>query len=87
MFTLYNSESDYVTISTVLNFTNTSFEQNVSLTIIDDQLLESNEEELVVTLKRLNLTDDRIILQPDSATVTILDNDSEIIIDACIVSN
>lgn len=66
-------------MSAVLNFTNTSTDQNVSLTIIDDQLLESDEEEFVVTLKRADQTDDRVILEPDLATVTILDNDSEII--------
>ena len=66
-------------MSAVLNFTNTSTDQNVSLTIIDDQLLESDEEEFMVTLKRADQNDDRVILEPDLATVTILDNDSEII--------
>ena len=71
----YNS--DYEAISTVFNFTNTSLEQNISLTINNDELLENNEEEFMVILERLNRTDNCVILQPDSATVTILDNDSK----------
>lgn len=72
LFTLY---SDYEEVYTVLSFTNTSFVQNVSLTIIDDRLLES-EEHFVVTLTQVN-EEDRVIIQPESANVTILDNDSE----------
>lgn len=58
-----------------LEFSRTTTTQSVNLTIIDDNVLETNE-----TFKAVieSLDDDRIILQPNVAVISIvLDNDSK----------
>ena len=58
-----------------LEFSTTTTTQSVNLTIIDDNVLETNE-----TFKAVieSLDDDRIILQPNVAVISIvLDNDSK----------
>ena len=58
-----------------LEFSRTTTTQSVNLTIIDDNVLETNE-----TFKAVieSLDDDRIILQPNVAVILIvLDNDSK----------
>ena len=59
----------------LLEFSRTTTTQSVNLTIIDDNVLETNE-----TFKAVieSLDDDRIILQPNVAVILIvLDNDSK----------
>ena len=51
--------------------------QIVSLTIVDDDVLETDEVFTVLLEVMTDEHDDRIVLQPNTSTVTILDNDSE----------
>ena len=67
---------DYENLPTILIFDESSMTHNVSLTIIDDDVLE-NDEEFTVLLELMNTEDDgRVMLQPNVSLVTILDNDS-----------
>ena len=65
-------------VLTILSFTSTSFIRGVYLNITDDSLLELTEEDFNVTLSLVDPeVDRRIIMMPESAVVTIFDNDSE----------
>ena len=63
----------------VLTFTGTSTEQMVEVTIENDDLLEIDEVFRAMLDHELVNADDvgRVMLTPDVATVTILDDDSE----------
>ena len=74
-------DPDYMELSAILNFTSTSLIQQISLNITDDNLLELTEEDFGITLSLVTSEDKgHVFLTPDSATVTIVDNDSEIIL-------
>ena len=78
MIAISQCDSDYMELSTILNFTNASLLQNVSLNITDDNLLELTEEDFGITLSLMTPEDKgHVFLMPDSATIIIVDNDSE----------
>ena len=68
---------DYIAISQVLTFSNTSSVQTVLVSIVNDSLLEIDEV-FSASLSLENTADaDSVTLQPISAAVTIVDEDSE----------
>ena len=75
----YVAPLDYVAVTEVLTFTSTSTEQMVQVTIENDDLLEIDEVFRAMLDHELVNADDvgRVMLTPDVATVTILDDDSE----------
>ena len=75
----YVAPLDYVAATEVLTFTITSKEQMVKVTIENDDLLEIDEVFRAMLDHELVNADDvgRVMLQPDVAAVTILDDDSE----------
>ena len=75
--TLFAAPSDYGAISQVLTFSSSVTFQLVNVSIINDDLLEIDEV-FTASLTPENAADAaRVNLQPDSAEVTILDDDSE----------
>ena len=69
--------SDYGDISQVLTFSSSVSLQTVNVSIVNDNLLEIDEV-FTASLTLENTADAaRVNLQPDSAEVTILDEDSE----------
>ena len=67
---------DYTAISEAIIFSNSSI-QTVNLSIANDDLLEINEVFTVLLALENSADAARVILQPDSATVAILDDDSK----------
>ena len=69
--------ADYGAISQVLTFSSSMILQLVNVSIVNDDLLEIDEV-FTASLALVNAADAaRVILQPNSAEVTILDEDSE----------
>ena len=69
--------SDYGAVSQVLTFSSSVSLQTVNVSIVNDSLLEIDEV-FTASLTLENTADAaRVNLQPDSAEVTILDDDSE----------
>ena len=74
---LFAAPSDYGAISQVLTFSSSVTFQPVNVSIMNDDLLEIDEV-FTASLTPENAADAfRVNLQPDSAEVTILDDDSE----------
>jgi hypothetical protein len=68
---------DYATVSQVLTFSSSVTFQTMSVSIIDDNLLEINET-FNASLALENATDAAgVVLQPDSVNITILDEDGK----------
>ena len=64
---------DYTEVSVQLSFQPGESEMCTAISITNDAILEDSETFSV----QLNTTDQAVILNPSSSTVTILDNDSE----------
>ena len=64
---------DYTEVSVQLSFQPGESEMCTAISITNDAILEDSETFSV----QINTTDQAVILNPSSATVTILDNDSE----------
>ena len=67
---------DYIPISEVITFSSSSIAQTIHVSIVNDQLLEIDE---VFTVS-LSLEDEsdrgRVQLNPSSASITVIDDDS-----------
>ena len=63
----------------MFNLSRSLSSQDIVLTIRDDQLLETDSEEFMISLELLTAFDGRIRVQPYLAMVVIKDNDSECI--------
>jgi hypothetical protein len=75
----FTAPSDYAGISQVLTFSSSMTLQTVNVNIVDDDLLEIDEV-FSASLALVNPdADERVQLQPDSAIVTIIDEDGEYI--------
>ena len=73
----FTAPSDYTSISSVLMFSSLSTNQTVEVSISNDDLLEINEV-FTAMLQLVNEFDSqRVMLQPNEASVTILDEDGE----------
>ena len=79
LFHNISASGDYSAISEEVTFSRTSLEQTVVVNIADDDLLEIDE---VFTAMLGLVNGDRVILRPMEASVTILDNDGECIMEA-----
>ena len=74
MYSLSALDLKFENETILLVFSDMVTTQSVNLTINDDNALETNEEFMAV----LELVDDdRIILQPNATSITIVDNDSK----------
>ena len=69
---------DYEDIALVLNFSSVVTLQTVSMSILDDEVLETDETfTVVLELEPSENDGHNIILQPNATRVNILDNDSK----------
>ena len=73
---------DYAAISQVLTFSSSMILRTINMTIEDDNLLEIDEAFSASLALENPDADSRVQLQPDSADITILDEDGE-----CIANN
>lgn len=71
--------SDYQSASGTLTFTNGVTNQTFTVAIIDDTLEEGNE---TVLLRLVNPTGNAALVNPNAATLTIVDNDGSLVIPA-----
>ena len=78
-----HSEQDIVPVTSTLLYPPGSSEQCQQISIIDDGVREDVEEEFTVTLTS---GDSDVVLQPDTAVVLIVDNDSKYIEQSMICS-
>ena len=74
---MYVAPADYQAVARTITFSSTVSNVSVSVTIIDDGILESTENFLV------NLTDPQsltgVSIMPSTANVNIMDNDGKLI--------
>ena len=75
MHPLYTALQDYVNISNVyLNFSFGVQRQNVTVTILDDDMFEADEE-FYVMMSVMNTSDANVIVDIPMATVVIMNDD------------
>ena len=75
LFAAFGSEADYQTATVTLVFSPTTTSFTVPVVIIDDSYLENDEP--FHTVVNLATTDASINITPNSAIITILNDDSE----------
>ena len=74
---MYVAPADYQAVTRTITFSSTVSIISISVTIIDDSILESTENFLVYLADPQNQTG--VSIMPGTANVNIMDNDSKLI--------
>ena len=83
LFAAFGPEADYQNTTVTLVFSSTATSFRVPVFIIDDSYLENDEP--FRTVVNLTTADPSINITPNSATITILNDDSESYFSLCVI--